>query len=59
LLRLWQTQQEGALVWRASLESPHTGERHGFVSPKDLFAFLEQQMGAMSGADRDNREARV
>ena len=43
LLRLWQTQQEGALVWRASLESSTTGERRGFACLADLFAFLEQE----------------
>jgi hypothetical protein len=43
LLRLWQTRQEGRLVWRASLESAHTGERRGFASLAELYAFLEQQ----------------
>ena len=42
LLRLWQTQQEGALIWRASLESSTTGERQGFAGMADLYAFLEQ-----------------
>jgi hypothetical protein len=49
LLRLWQTQQEGTSVWRASLESPHTGERRGFISPEDLFAFLQHQLGVAPG----------
>jgi hypothetical protein len=43
LLRLWETQSEGALVWRASLESALTGERQGFASLADLIAFLEQE----------------
>ena len=38
LLRLWGA---GKGAWRASLESPMTGERHGFASLKDLFAFLQ------------------
>ena len=42
LLRLWQTEREGALVWCASLESPTTGKRQGFVGLKDLYVFLEQ-----------------
>jgi hypothetical protein len=50
LLRLWQTQREGALVWRASLESPTTGERQGFACLADLFAFLEQETALV---DRD------
>lgn len=43
LLRLWQA--EGS-AWRASLESPHTGERHGFASLEALFAFLEAETAA-------------
>jgi hypothetical protein len=45
LLRLWQASSGGELVWRASLESPHTGERQGFSSLAKLVAFLEEQMG--------------
>jgi hypothetical protein len=43
LLRLWQTQREGVLVWHASLESPTTGQRLGFASLAELCAFLEQE----------------
>jgi hypothetical protein len=43
LLRVWQVRAEGQLVWRASLESPQTGERTGFLSLEALFAFLERQ----------------
>ena len=46
LLRLWQTEHEGALVWRASLESAHTGERRGFASLAELYAFLEEETAA-------------
>jgi hypothetical protein len=51
LLRLWQvngdeaTCDEGEVVWRASLESPHTGERESFASLDDLFDFLREQTG--------------
>ena len=45
LLRLWQIRSEGELVWRASLESPHTGERRGFANLADLFTFLEEETG--------------
>lgn len=48
LLRLWQTRSEGELVWRASLESPHTGERKGFASLVDLFAFLEKEVSTVA-----------
>jgi len=43
MLRLWEARTGGEQVWRASLESPHTGERHGFASLQVLFTFLEQQ----------------
>ena len=49
LLRLWQTEQKGALEWRASLQSAHTGERWGFASLADLYAFLDQETTAVSG----------
>ncbi len=45
LLRLWRAGNDGEPVWRASLESPHTGEHLGFASLKELFAFLEAQIG--------------
>jgi len=43
LLRLWrsETLDQG---WRASLEDPHTGERIGFASLEQLFAFLMEQV---------------
>jgi len=43
LLRLWQ-ESAGEGIWRASLEDPHTGERTGFASLEDLFAFLQQRI---------------
>ncbi len=44
LLRLWQVRGEDGMAWRASLESARTGERVGFASLQDLFAFLEQEV---------------
>jgi hypothetical protein len=43
LLRLWQSGRRDKMVWRASLENPMTGDRRGFASLKELFAFLETQ----------------
>jgi hypothetical protein len=43
MLRLWQIGDEGKPTWRASLESPHTGERLGFASLDALVKFLEEQ----------------
>jgi hypothetical protein len=42
LLRLWLTDLEttGTPGWRVSLEDSHTGERLGFASLEQLFAFL-------------------
>jgi hypothetical protein len=51
MLRLWQAESEGTLVWRASLESASNrfgqpGERRGFASLGELYAFLEQETAA-------------
>jgi hypothetical protein len=43
LLRLWRTDASDAAVWRASLEDSRTGERIGFASLEQLFAFLMEQ----------------
>lgn len=45
LLRVWQVMSGEQLVWRASLEDPRTGERHGFGSLEQLVAFLAGQAG--------------
>ncbi len=43
MLRLWRVDANGEVVWRASIEDPHTGERHGFADLDRLFEFLERQ----------------
>jgi hypothetical protein len=43
LLRLWQTSNGKKQIWRASLESPGSGERQGFANLQDLFDFLQTQ----------------
>jgi len=45
MLRMWRANGEGKAAWRASLESPHTGESIGFASLEELFTFLRQQAG--------------
>lgn len=40
LLRLWSADQPGSFNWQASLEDPETGERIGFASLEELFAYL-------------------
>jgi hypothetical protein len=51
LLRLWQATVDGELVWRASLESPHTGERLSFADAGSLFAFLDAQTRELPGRE--------
>ena len=48
LLRVWTVAQNGAQIWRASLESPRTGERMGFPDLDTLFAFLRRQTSTTS-----------
>jgi hypothetical protein len=43
MLRLWQVRQGENPIWRASLESPHTGERHSFSDIAQLHAFLHSK----------------
>ena len=43
MLRLWQVNDGGNSVWRASVESPHSGERQGFANVEPLFALLEEK----------------
>jgi hypothetical protein len=45
MLRLWKEGGRGSPVWRASLESPLTGERRGFAGLVNLILFLEEQTG--------------
>lgn len=40
LLRLWSVDQSRTVDWRASLEIPETGQRIGFASLEQLFAYL-------------------
>jgi len=42
LLRLWQTGEDEAAGWLASLEDPRTGERRGFADLDSLFDFLNE-----------------
>jgi hypothetical protein len=42
LLRLWQSGEDETATWRALLEDPRTGERHGFADLNSLFVFLNE-----------------
>ena len=43
MLRLWRTHCDGKWQWRASLESPHTGERQLFAGLEQLFTFVRER----------------
>ena len=58
LVRLWRAgaeksslSEEEGVVWRASLHSPQTGERIGFLSLEKLFDFLRRQTGVAPEQD--------
>jgi len=54
MLRLWRSESQGCQQWRASLESPHTGERHVFSNLEQLYTFLiERCEDRAPGASRD------
>ncbi len=53
LLRVWQVGQRKSQVWRASLESPQSGEKLGFPDLEALFAFLRSLTSTLSSADQD------
>jgi hypothetical protein len=49
MLRLWQAGSRGGqMIWRASLENPHTGERLAFGDEEALFAFLADLMADLA-----------
>ncbi len=43
MLRVWKARTDDGPIWRASLESPHTGERQAFADLAALFAFLQER----------------
>ena len=49
LLRLWQVEGGENAPWRASLESPQSGERRGFAGLVELFTFLEKACQVAQG----------
>ena len=54
LLRLWQVKRNGDVIWRASLDNPHTGERCGFHSLAALMDFLSTQIQEGDDKDQNN-----
>jgi hypothetical protein len=58
LLRLWQEGSGERPLWRASLESPQGGERLGFASLEDLYAYLDAQTRSSSSGSQRLDEGR-
>ena len=56
LLRLWQSDEDGHPVWRASLESAQTGEKRHFSSVSVLAEYLQKEYGR---SKRENEEANL
>lgn len=54
LLRMWQVKGERDWSWRASLESPGSGERRAFPSLERLIGFLREQMGKQEAGDQED-----
>lgn len=52
LLRIWQIRDAGQLIWRASLEDPHTGKREGFPNLEALIDFLMKMISGNEGEHR-------
>ena len=51
LVRLWQIERKGQLVWQASLEDARTSKRQGFTSVEALFDFLHRQMDSATATN--------
>ncbi|MHB1319643.1 MAG: hypothetical protein ACYCYF_13590 [Anaerolineae bacterium] len=57
LLRLWCAGEPGTGNWQASLEDPFTGERVGFSSLEQMFAFLMELSERETGGIRWARDS--
>lgn len=53
LVRLWQINQGGKLVWRVTIENPHTKEIIGFETAQDFTEYLDQLLGFEGREDND------
>lgn len=54
LLRLWREDHNDEQIWRASLESAQTGERHNFATLDELIAFLREQTSTSALSKRED-----
>ena len=44
MVRLWTVHHDGELLWRASVEDAHSGERRAFADLAELVYFLQVAM---------------
>jgi hypothetical protein len=58
MLRLWQVGNNENLVWRASLESPSTGQCRGFATLDELYNYLKTRFSLLGSAS-DTRPEHV
>lgn len=56
LIRLWRSKSRGRWSWRASLESPRTGERQLFPCLDQLFTFLSDRTRKQTAANGVGRQ---
>ena len=53
VLRVWQGERDGQSVWHASLQNPHSGERHIFADLGALLSFLKEKTEENAWEDQD------
>lgn len=44
LLRFWR--EDETLPWRVTAVNPHTGEKHTFAAPEQLWTFLQEKLAS-------------
>ena len=59
LLRMWQIPVNGEDAWRLLLENIQTGEKCGFTTLEDLFAYLSQVASKKFGKPVEGNQTEV
>lgn len=57
MLRLQRVHSGEHWIWRASLESPMTGQTHRFEDLRSLISFLETETGTKTPSDEPGPES--
>lgn len=58
LLRLWQAEDDGQIVWRASLEDTRKADRRNFPNLAALMAFLQAKFGPTTRSEATHEAGR-